>query len=130
MSDIHTLKLGRRKPCDTIRYLFWTVLFNAHNYRSLHERLQMKSLVLFSYKQPVKGSSFRWGVLQGCRDTKKNPLSWKTLTGMYRKHDPEFQRSQKLDTVKTRDGVKAFYKERQNWGIKIPFVGSLVSRFI
>ena len=90
----------------------------------------MKSLVLFSYKQPVKGSSFRCGVLQGWRDTKKNPLSWKTLTGMYRKHDPEFQRSQKLDTVKTRDGVKAFYKERQNWGIKIPFVGSLVSRFI
>ena len=90
----------------------------------------MKSLVLFSYKQPVEGSTFRWGVLQSCSDTKKEPLSWKTLTGMYRKHDPEFQRSQKLDTVKTRDGVKAFYKERKNWGIKIPFVGSLISRFI
>ena len=130
MSDIHTLKLGRRKPCDTIRYLCWTVLFNAHYNRPLYERLQMKSLVLFSYKQPVEGSTFRWGVLQNSRDTKKNPLSWKTLTGMYRKHDPEFQRSQKLDTVKTRDGVKAFYKERQNWGVKIPFVGSLISRFI
>ena len=90
----------------------------------------MKSLVLFSYKQPVEGSTFRWGILQNRRDTKKNPLSWKTLTGMYRKHDPEFKRSQKLDTVKTRDGVKAFYKERQNWGIKIPFIGSLISPFI
>jgi hypothetical protein len=90
----------------------------------------MKSLVLFSYKQPVEGSTFRWGVLQSCRDTKKEPLSWKTLTGMYRKYDTDFKRSQKLDTVKTRKGVKTFYKERQNWGIKIPFVGSLISRFI
>jgi len=90
----------------------------------------MKSLVLFSYKQPVGGSTFRWGVLQSRRDTKKSPLSWTTLTGTYRKYDPEFKRSQRLDTVKTRDGVKAFYKERQRWGIKIPFVGSLVSRFI
>jgi hypothetical protein len=90
----------------------------------------MKSLVLFSYKQPVEGSTFRWGVLQNRRDTKKSPLSWTTLTGAYRKYDPEFKRSQKLDTVKTRDGVKAFYKERQNWGIKIPFVGSLVSPFV
>jgi hypothetical protein len=49
---------------------------------------------------------------------------------MYRKYDTDFKRSQKLDTVKTRKGVKTFYKERQNWGIKIPFVGSLISRFI
>ena len=90
----------------------------------------MKSLVLFSYKQPVEGSTFRWGVLQDCRDTKKNPLSWKTLTGMYRMHDPEFERSQKLNVVKTRNGMRAFYKERQNWGIRIPFVGSLISPFI
>ena len=69
----------------------------------------MKSLVLFNYKQPVEGSTFRWGVLQNRRDTKKNPLSWTTLAGPYRKHDPEFERSQKLDTVNTRDGVKAFY---------------------
>ena len=130
MLNIPILRLERQEPCDTIRYLFGPVLFNAYYNRPLYERLQMKSLVLFSYKQPVEGSTFRWGVLQGRRDTKKNPLSWKTLTGMYRKYDPEFQRSQKLDTVKTRDGVKAFYKERQNWGIKIPFIGSLVSRFI
>ena len=90
----------------------------------------MKSLVLFSYKQPVEGSTFRWGVLQNRRDTKKNPLSWTTLSGPYRRYDSEFKRSQKLDTVKTRDGVRAFYKERQRWGIKIPFLGSLVSRFI
>ena len=90
----------------------------------------MKSLVLFSYKQPVEGSTFRWGVLQGRRDTDKQPLSWETITGMYRKHDPEFERTRKLDTVQTRRGVKMFYKERQNWGIKIPFVGSLVSPFL
>ena len=90
----------------------------------------MKSLVLFSYKQPVEGSTFRWGVLQNSRDTKKDPLSWRTLTGMYRKDAPEFERSQKLDTVKTRNGVKAFYKERKNWGFEIPFVGSLVAPFI
>ncbi len=90
----------------------------------------MKSLVLFSYKQPVAGSKFRWGVLQSRRDTNKYPLSWKTITGQYRKNDPEFKRSKDLDTVQTRDGVKAFYRERQTWGIKIPFVGSLVSRFL
>ena len=90
----------------------------------------MKSLVLFSYKQPVEGSTFRWGVLQGRRDTDKQPLSWGTITGMYRKNDPEFERTRRLDTVQTRGGVKMFYKERQNWGIKIPFVGSLVSPFL
>ena len=90
----------------------------------------MKSLVLFSYKQPVKGSKFRWGVLQSRRDTDKQPLSWETITGMYRKHDPDFERTRKLDTVKTRKGVKAFYRERQKWGVKIPFVGSLVSLFL
>ena len=90
----------------------------------------MKSLVLFSYKQPVEGSTFRWGVLQGRRDTDKQPLSWETITGMYRKNDPEFERTRRLDTVQTRGGVKMFYKERQNWGIKIPFVGSLVSPFL
>jgi hypothetical protein len=90
----------------------------------------MKSLVLFSYKQPVQGSKFRWGVLQSRRNTDKQPLSWGTITGMYRRYDPEFSRSRDLDTVKTRGGVKAFYRERQKWGIKIPFVGSLVSPFL
>ena len=90
----------------------------------------MKSLVLFSYKQPVEGSKFRWGVLHSRRNTDKSPLSWDTIKGPYRKYDPEFKRSRDLDTVQTRDGVKAFYRERQRWGIKIPFVGSLVSPFL
>ena len=90
----------------------------------------MKSLVLFSYKQPVAGSKFRWGVLKERRNTDKAPLSRETINGAYRKYDPDFKRSRDLDTVQTRDGVKAFYKERQNWGIKIPFVGSLVAPFL
>ena len=90
----------------------------------------MKSLVLFSYKQPVDGAKFRWGVLQSRRNTNKHPLSWETLTGAYRKYDSEFERSRDLDTVQTREGIKAFYRERQRWGIRIPFVGSLVSRFL
>ena len=90
----------------------------------------MKSLVLFSYKQPVEGSSFRWGVLESRRNTKKEPLSWATLWGGYRAGDPAFERSRDLDTVTTSGGVKAFYRERQNWGIKIPFLGSLVKPFL
>lgn len=85
----------------------------------------MKSLVLFSYRQPVEGSKFRWGVLQGRRDLKKNPLSAETVNGGYRKWDSQFKRSRTIDYVATREGVKAFYKERQKWGIKIPLVGSL-----
>ena len=92
--------------------------------------INMKSLVLFSYKQPVEGSKFRWGVLKERRNTDKQPLSWETLTGAYRKYDSEFKRSRDLDTVQTREGIKAFYRERQRWGIRIPFVGSLVSRFL
>lgn len=90
----------------------------------------MKSLVLFSYKQPVDGSKFRWGVLKERRNTDKSPLSWDTITGAYRKYDPAFKRSRDLDTVQTRDGVKSFYRERQRWGIRIPFVGSLVAPFL
>ena len=90
----------------------------------------MKSLVLFTYKQPVEGSKFRWGVLKERRNTDKFPLSAGTINSGYRRYDPEFQRSRDLDTVQTRDGVKAFYKERKNWGIKIPFVGSLVAPFL
>ncbi len=90
----------------------------------------MKSLVLFSYKQPVDGAKFRWGVLESRRNTNKHPLSWETITGAYRKYDSEFKRSRDLDTVKTSEGTKAFYRERQQWGIKIPFVGSLVSPFL
>ena len=92
--------------------------------------ISMKSLVLFSYKQPVAGSKFRWGVLHNRRNTNKQPLSAGTINSGYRRYDPEFQRSRDLDTVQTRDGVKAFYRERQGWGIKIPFVGSLLSRFL
>jgi hypothetical protein len=88
----------------------------------------LKSLVLFSYRQPVEGSKFRWGVLQGRRDLKKNPLSSETVNGGYRKWDSQFKRSRTIDYVATREGVKAFYKERQKWGVKIPFVGG-TSRF-
>ena len=90
----------------------------------------MKSLVMFSYKQPNKGNQFRWGVLCDRRDTLQKPLSWQTICSEYRARDPLFSRSRNLDTVHTRQGVKAFYKERQNWGIKIPFVGSLVQPFL
>ena len=90
----------------------------------------MKSLVLFSYKQPVEGNSFRWGVLESRRDTNKAPLSWDTVFGGYRADDPEFERSRHLDMVTTWEGVKAFYLERQNWGVKIPFLGSLVKPFL
>ena len=90
----------------------------------------MKSLVLFSYKQPVEGSKVRWGVLLSRRNTQEVPLSWNTITGNYRANDKDFERSRDLDTVQTRQGNKAFYRERQNWGIKIPFVGSLVSPFL
>ena len=90
----------------------------------------MKSLVLFNYKQPVAGSKFRWGVLKERRNTDKAPLSRETINGAYRKYDPDFKRSRDLDTVTTHEGVKAFYRERQNWGIKIPLLGSLVKPFL
>ena len=90
----------------------------------------MKSLVLFSYKQPVEGNSFRWGVLESRRDTKKFPLSLATLWSGYRAGDENFERSRNLDMVSTWGGIKAFYRERQNWGIKIPFLGSLVKPFL
>jgi len=92
----------------------------------------LKSLIVMNYTQPVSGGSFRWGVLQSVRDTNKNPVS-KRSTWYYRwkdKHTGEFQRSQNLATVQTRQGVKAFYLERAKWKVKIPFVGSLVSPFI
>jgi len=90
----------------------------------------MKSLILMSYKQPVKGSTFRWGVLESNRDTNKDPLSWETENGNYRKHDPEFERSQNLSIVKTRKGTQAFYRERTNWSLQIPFIGSLISPLV
>jgi hypothetical protein len=90
----------------------------------------MKSLVLFSYRQPVEGSNFRWGVLESQRDTKKQPLAESTLRGPYRWDDIAFDRSRTLDMVLTLGGPKAFYHERQNWGIKIPFLGSLVKPFM
>lgn len=89
----------------------------------------MQSLVLCSYKQPYSGSRFRWGVLDSSRDTKKYPLSENTITGYYRSGDPMFQRSRNIDTLETRDGFRCLYRERQNWRVKIPLVGSLVKRF-
>ena len=90
----------------------------------------MSSLVLFSYKQPVEGSKFRWGVLTSRRNTNKEPLERSTIRGYYRWDDPAFERSRDLDTVLTKDGVKCFYRERQKWGVKVPFVGSLVKPFL
>lgn len=90
----------------------------------------MKSLVLFRYEQPVAGPSFRWGVLEGERDTKRHPLALSTLWGPYRKGDPEFERTRNLDTVATLDGVKQFYRERERFRVRVPLVGSLVARFL
>ena len=92
--------------------------------------ISVSSLVLFSYKQPVEGSKFRWGVLTSRRNTKKEPLGYSTIKGYYRWDDPTFERSRDLDTVLTKDGVRCFYRERQNWGVKIPLVGSLVKPFL
>jgi hypothetical protein len=89
----------------------------------------MSSLVLCSYKQPMEGAKFRWGVLREKRDTAKNPLSYKTINGSYRADDPIFERSRNIETLQTRDGFRCFYRERQNWRVAIPFVGSLVKRF-
>ena len=92
--------------------------------------IKMKSLVVFSYRQPVEGSKLRWGVLESRRDTVKQPLKLSTLLGGYRLFDKDFQRSRSLDTVTTTEGVKCFYRERQNWGVKIPLVGSLIKPFL
>lgn len=89
----------------------------------------MSSLVLCSYKQPMEGAKFRWGVLTHTRDTNKEPLSFKTLNGNYRRWDSLFRRTQNIETLQTRDGFRCFYRERQNWRVAIPFVGSLVKRF-
>ena len=86
----------------------------------------MKSLVLFSYRQPVEGFKFRWGVLESRRDTQKHPVN----NDAYRADDPAFERSRHLDMVSTVEGVKAFYRQRQHWKVKIPFVGSLVKPFL
>lgn len=90
----------------------------------------MSSLVLCSYKQPSKGSKFRWGVLSGERDTTKNPLSNKTINSGYREGDPRFKRSRNIETLQNRDGFRCFYRERQNWRIAIPFIGSIVKPFL
>jgi len=90
----------------------------------------MNSLVLCSYKQPLEGAKFRWGVLRDQRDTKKEPLSYKTITGSYRADDPAFERTRNIDTLQTRDGFRCLYRERQKWRVKIPLVGSLVKRFL
>jgi hypothetical protein len=89
----------------------------------------MKSLILMSYKQPKQGGKFRWGVVESVRDTDTDPVS---LPSNYRWWElgKTFFRSKNLVTVKTRNGLRAFYLERAKWKVKIPFVGSLVSPFI
>ena len=90
----------------------------------------MKSLVLFRYNQPAAGPSFRWGVLQDTRDTKREPLAWSTIIGPYRKWDKNFKRTRNLDYVKTTEGVKAFYRERESFRVRIPFLGSIAERML
>ena len=41
-----------------------------------------------------------------------------------------FKLSRKIEYLQTLDGVIAFYKWRKGWGIKVPFVGSLVEGMI
>lgn len=77
------------------------------------------SLVLFSYKQPVDGDSVRVGVVGHVRDTKRNPVRHT----LYRAGDAEFDRSQLLVDVHGLRKVKAFYAERINWAVALPFVG-------
>ena len=89
----------------------------------------MKSLIVMNYTQPVSGGNFRWGVLQSVRDTNKDPIASRSKW-YYRMYSNTFKRSQSLATVKTPQGVKAFYLERAKWKVKIPFVGSLVAPFI
>ena len=81
------------------------------------------------YDQPVKGKKFRWGVIQSIRNIDKEPIN---LPSPYRWYDAgkTFFRSKNLATVKTRDGLRAFYLERAKWKLKIPFVASLVSPFV
>ena len=82
-----------------------------------------------SYKQPKQGGKFRWGVVESVRNTKQHPVK---QPSNYRWWElgKTFFRSKNLATVKTRQGLRAFYLERAQWKIKIPFVGSLVSPFI
>ena len=89
----------------------------------------MKSLIFMGYDQPVKGKKFRWGVVQSIRNIDKEPVY---LPSPYRLRDlgKTFFRSKNLATVKTRDGLRAFYLERAKWKIRILLVGSLVSPFV
>jgi hypothetical protein len=85
--------------------------------------ISMKSLMVMKYKQPVHGKKLRIGVVHKERDTFREPVAH----SYYRKHDREFRRSRRLTTMKCRNGFHAFYKERTNWVIEIPYVGSLLS---
>ncbi len=89
----------------------------------------MKSLSLMNYKQPKQGGKFRWGVVESVRNTQAEPIA---LPSRYRWRElgRTFFRSKNLATVKTRGGLRAFYLERAKWNVRIPFVGSLVSKFI
>ena len=90
----------------------------------------MRSLMLCSYVQPVAGPAFRWGVVESSRDTEKDPLSFRTILGPYRRYDKDFERSRNYDTLLSREGYRCLYRERQKWRIVIPFVGSLVRPFL
>jgi len=89
----------------------------------------MKSLKIFTYKQPLEGSSLRVGVVAEKRDTKKNPLSISTILGDYRKSDPLFRRTRKIETIRTPSGYKQFYKERMGLRVTVPLIGGIVEKF-
>lgn len=90
----------------------------------------MQSLVLMSYNQPVQGNSLRWGIKLKNRDTSKQKLSLRTIFGPYRFGDKDFQRSKNLMTVKTTNGIKSFYAERTKWKLEIPWIGSIIEKFM
>jgi hypothetical protein len=79
-------------------------------------------VVSFSYRQPVEGSTGRFGRVLSVRDTRKQPVR----PSKYRLGDKEFDRSQLLVTLEHANGKhKAYYVERTNALITYP---SLVGR--
>lgn len=83
------------------------------------------SFVLFSYKQPSHGSKLRCGVVTNARDTNEQPIAVKSINNGYRRFDNAFRRSQMLINVVgvRKKNNKAFYAERTNWALVVPFVG-------
>lgn len=83
------------------------------------------SFVMFSYKQPNHGNKLRCGVVTNVRDTSEQPVANKSINNGYRRFDNAFRRSQMLINVGglRKSNNKAFYAERTNWALVVPFVG-------